>query len=151
MDNHSYKKTDGVHVVWHARNPVYAFTVSRKNDRWVCTTPDGRPCWRRSRLGRPCQHVLLVWCELLRCKPPKFRLTDITVNFNKVYRRAEYTTLTHDSFKLVPRAPEPCSLTVNATTKTALARLMSSLEFMVAVTEDSANVSIRCLQQLVNR
>ena len=153
MDNHTYfsDNEDGSHVVRHRREEAWYFTVTLRNDKWMCVSPEGRRCWRNCRLGRPCQHILLVWAELLRRTPNELDLCTITRSFNRVYRRTAYADMHDNPYKQAPPPPTPTTLTVNSVTHNALAQTRTQLQFMLAVTEDKSCVSLQCLQALINR
>ena len=152
MDNHEYKYADDQdnHYVWHRRNEKYAFSVAKLNGQWICYAPEGRRCWRNVRLGRPYQHVLLVWCQLLRTKRKSFKLDSISLAFNKVYRRTHYMTLHVDSYTKVPAAPAMAPLDVAAVSKsTQMRQTIKLLEVMVAYAEGEGDFLLSRLHGLL--
>ena len=139
MDNHDYnlENTDGSHSVYHRRNPKWYFTVSCRNDVWICETPEATRCWRNVRLGRPCEHMLLVWATLLRGKNPLLKLEDITPSFNRVYHRTSYVNISSDVYMPVPPPPTPTSIHVTDATKSEVMKTQKMLQLMEAVTQDA--------------
>lgn len=155
MDNHSFSGSDesGSYFVRHRTKSEWEFTVRLNvfGDAWVCVAPEGRKCWRNVRLGRPCQHILLVWRHLLQQKPQQMKLDTIVPSFNKVYRRNHYLTTTmSESYAALPPPPEASTLRVDGQTKHALSMTTQRLQFMVAVTGDVNCVTLEALQELIN-
>ena len=155
MDNHAYAGCENdernTHYVHHRNREDWKFTIQRVNGKWRCiANPEDRFCWRNVRLGRPCPHILLVWCKLLRQTPCEFDLNDISKSFNKVFRRSTYMNWCADPFKPAPPPPEPCEVTMNDTIRNAVTKIGQKLVFMMMVTEDEHCNALKYLERLVN-
>ena len=152
MDNHSYDSVDDGdhHYVLHRRK--YKFSISNMNGRWCCYAPEGRRCWRNCRLGRPCQHILLVWSHLLRTNPKALDLNSLPRSFNKVYRRSHYMVLHEDSYRQVPPVPSPNRvLGSDLEQSVELRKTKQLLDYMVASSDGNGDFYLSCLQSIINR
>ena len=153
MDNHHYAGTDGTnkYYVNHRNNAKWQFTVTKDKGKWMCYAPEGRRCWRNCRLGRPCQHMLLAWCNLYRTKNKSFELKSIARAFNKVYRQTHYLVMLVDSFEELPVAPEPVPLCVPSAAKVQLQKTTKLLEYVTAAAPGDGIYLLNCLQSILNR
>ena len=152
MDNHSYDSCDDHDNYYVLHRRKYQFCITLMNGRWCCYAPEGRRCWRNCRLGRPCQHILLVWCHLLRTNPKSFNLNSIPLSFNKVYRRSHYMVLREDSYRQVPPAPEPVRLSGSQVDQSVeLRKTKKLLDYMVASADGNGDFLLSCLRNIINR
>ena len=153
MDNHHYAGSDGANnfFVNHRNNEEWQFTVTKLHGKWICLAPEGRRCWRNVRLGRPCQHMLLAWCNLLRLHDKTFQLKSVARAFNKVYRQTHYLIVLEDSFEQLPAAPEPVPLCVPSEARVQIQNTKKLLEYVTASAPGDGIYLLNCLQFILNR
>ena len=78
-------------MVRHNRIERYEFKPSRdSNGKWTCVDQYGSMCWRNKLYGIPCEHILAVWSDSIRCNNGSFDYNDVEMSTLKLYRRATY-------------------------------------------------------------